>query len=217
MTNNNDKAAVIMKSTLNRMPLYYNYLIEKAKGGDLYASSTDIAGSLRLTPIQVRKDLACVSQLSGKPRLGFEIQPLLADIEMVLGYNNVDDAVLVGVGQLGRALLSYNGFKSYGLNIVAGFDNDDDMVGIKINNKPVLPLFKLPQIIRRLNINIGIISVSAESAQSVSDLLVSSGIKAIWNFAPVHISIPDDVIIKNENLAASLASLSRELSDSFNE
>ncbi|MCK9302060.1 MAG: redox-sensing transcriptional repressor Rex [Bacteroidales bacterium] len=215
MTSNNDKPTAIMKATLQRMPLYYNYLIDRAKDGDIYASSTSIAQSLRLTPIQVRKDLACVSQNSGKPRMGFEIITLLKDIEIILGYNNVDNAVLVGVGRLGRALLSYSGFNGYGLNIVAGFDIDEDLIGIKINGKPIMPIYKFSQLVKSLNINIGIITVSSGAAQSVCNLMVSAGIKAIWNFAPIHINIPNNVILKNENLAASLASLSKELADTF--
>ena len=215
MNEQNDKPAVILKATLKRLPLYYNYLKEKEKVGELYVSSTVIAKSLKLNPIQIRKDLAYVSKTAGKPRMGFEISPLIEDMENFLGYKNVDDAVLVGVGRLGRTLLSYNGFQEYGLNIVAGFDVDEDIIGLKINGKPIMPIQRLKQMVERLNINIGIITVSSESAQNVCDLLVGAGIKAIWNFVPTHIEITENVIIKNENLAASLAGLSHELLNSL--
>ncbi|MEG1556474.1 MAG: redox-sensing transcriptional repressor Rex, partial [Bacteroidales bacterium] len=126
------KSAGISKATLNRLPTYFYYLKERIKEGEHYISSTTIAESLKLNPIQVRKDLAFVSSTAGKPRMGFEINELINDIETFLGYNNVDDAILVGVGQLGRTLLSYDGFKNYGLNIVAAFDSNEDIVDIKI-------------------------------------------------------------------------------------
>ncbi len=209
-----EKTSVIINASLKRLPLYYNYLKNKSKEGEVYASSTLIANSLNLNPIQVRKDLAFVSSTSGKPRMGFEILPLISDLETFLGYNNVDEAVLVGVGKLGRTLLSYDGFKDYGLDIIAGFDSDENLAGIKINGKPVLPISKLKTVVSRLNVHIGIIAVTKEAAQKVCNLLVDAGIKAIWNFAPTLVEVPKGIIIRNENLAASLAALSLELIES---
>jgi AT-rich DNA-binding protein len=216
MNTQTQNALVIMKSTLSRLPLYYCYLKDRVKEGNLYISSAIIAESLKLNPVLVRKDLASVSTCAGKPRMGFEITALIHDLEVFLGYNNVDEAVLVGVGGLGRTLLSYEGFQNYGLNIVAGFDINEDLIGIKINGKPVLPMDKLPEMIRRMKINIGIITVPKALAQEVCDELLSCGIKAIWNFAPAHIDVPEGVLIKNENLAASLAVLSKELFKKLN-
>jgi redox-sensing transcriptional repressor len=143
--------------------------------------------------------------------MGFEIESLITDIEDVLGFNNLDEVVLVGAGRLGRTLLSYQGFAEYKLNIVAGFDVSEELVGIQVNNKPILHIDKLTTIVERFNIKIGIITVQKESAQEVCDIMVKSGIKVIWNFAPVHLEVPDGIIIKHENLAVSLAILTQKL------
>lgn len=211
MNSNNQKSIVILKSTLSRLPLYYCYLKDKVNDGGHYISSAVIAESLKLNPIQVRKDLACVSSCAGRPRLGFELASLIRDLETYLGYNNVNESVLVGVGGLGRTLLSYEGFQEYGLDIVAGFDTNEDLVGIKINGKPILPMNKLESVLKRMKINIAIIAVPKGAAQSVCNQLIDGGVKAIWNFAPTHIEVPEGILVKNENLAASLAVLSNEL------
>lgn len=201
----------IIKTVMSRLPLYYNFLLEKRKENCAYISSAVIAKSLKLNNVQVRKDLACVSKQSGKPRVGFEIESLINDIEEVLGFNSLDEVVLVGAGRLGRTLLSYQGFADYKLNIVAGFDNSFDLVGTTVNDKPILHIDKFTTIVERLNIKIGIITVQKESAQEVCDMMIKAGIKVIWNFAPVHLEVPDGIIIKHENLAVSLALLTKKL------
>lgn len=201
----------VPKATLNRLPLYYSYLIDKQREGHSYASSTDISTSLKMSSILVRKDLSYVSKHAGKPKLGFEIAPLLKDLTTYLGYDNTTDAILIGVGRLGRTLMCYKGFERYGLNIVAGFDTDEDFFGMEIGGRPVLHMCKLTKLIERMHIKIGIITVPGDQAQEVADMLVNAGILAIWNFAPVHIETPRHVIVQNVNLAASLAALSQEL------
>ena len=205
------KRIVLLSSTLSRLPLYHCYLKDRQREGQLYVSATTIAESLSLNSVLVRKDLASISRLPGKPRMGFSIAPLLADLEDYLGYNNLDEALIVGVGSLGRALLAYEAFEQYGLSIVVGFDSDEGLAGIRVGGKPVLPMSKLADMVRRLGIRIGIITVPKEQAQSVCDALIEAGVKAIWNFAPVHLEVPGGVLLKNENLAASLAALSYEL------
>lgn len=201
----------IIKAVMSRLPLYYNFLLEKRKENCAYISSAVMAKSLKLNNVQVRKDLACVSKQSGKPRVGFEIESLINDIEEVLGFNSLDEVVLVGAGRLGRTLLSYQGFADYKLNIVAGFDNSFDLVGTTVNDKPILHIDKFTTIVERLHIKIGIITVQKESAQEVCDMMIKAGIKVIWNFAPVHLEVPDGIIIKHENLAVSLAILAQKL------
>ena len=205
------KRIVLLSSALSRLPLYHCYLKDRQREGQLYVSATTIAESLSLNSVLVRKDLASISRLPGKPRMGFSIAPLLADLEDYLGYNNLDEALIVGVGSLGRALLAYEAFEQYGLSIVVGFDSDEGLAGIRVGGKPVLPMSKLADMVRRLGIRIGIITVPKEQAQSVCDALIEAGVKAIWNFAPVHLEVPGGVLLKNENLAASLAALSYEL------
>lgn len=207
-----EKSLVIMKSTLSRLPIYYCYLQEKLEQGVEYVSSSLIAETLSLNPVQVRKDLASVSTVPGRPKRGFLTERLLDDMKAYLGYNNFDEAILVGVGSLGRTLLQYPGFANYGLGIVAGFDVNTDLHGKRIGGKAVMPMDKLPSLVKRLGIHIGIIAVPSPQAQAVADLMIANGIRAIWNFSPSHVNVPRGVIIKNENLAASLAVLSRELS-----
>lgn len=208
-----NKSLVIMKSTLSRLPLYYYYIEERQREGQRYVSSGAIAESLSLTPVQVRKDLASVSTKPGRTKLGFETAQLLEDIKAYLGTNELEEAVLVGVGGLGRTLLSYGGFAQYGLNIVAGFDSNPALHGMTVASKPVLDIAQLSEVVRRLSIRIGIITVPAPQAQKVADMLVEAGIRAIWNFAPTLITLPEGVLIRNENLAFSLAVLAMKLNN----
>lgn len=205
------KEADVSKATLSRMPAYLRYLKEESVKGVEYVASAAIAKDMAVSAVLVRKDLALVSSIAGRPRLGFEVNGLIADIEKFLGYDNVSDALVVGVGGLGRAFLGYEGFKNYGLNIVAGFDADPALVGTKIASKPVLSPDDLADFVQQRNINIGIITVPKSAAQTVCDRMIGAGIKAIWNFASVKLNVPNGVIVRYEDLAASLAMLSGEL------
>ena len=202
----------VSRQTLERLPVYLRFLKSQSKSGPLNTSAKAIAEALGLTEIQVRKDLAAISD-GGKPRIGYIIDDLVSDLEEFLGYKDVNDAVIVGAGKLGKALMSYKGFSDYGLNIVAAFDTSDDVAGTEEEGKPIFHLDKLEDLCKRMNIRIGIITAPAESAQSIADKMVKSGILAIWNFAPAHIEVPQTVLVKNENMAASLAVLSKHLSE----
>ncbi len=206
----------VSKQTLMRLPVYLTYLKSLPRDGPPHISSTTIAEELGLNSVQVRKDLAAVCS-GGKPRIGYVREELIDAVERFLGYHNVDSAIIVGAGKLGRALLSYQGFAQYGLNIVAAFDVDERLVGQEVDGKPVLPLHKLPYLAQRLQAHIGIVTVPAEQAQAVCGKLVSSGIRAIWNFAPVHLNVPPGILVQNENMAASLAVLSKHLAKTLNE
>ena len=196
--------------TLARLPLYLRILKEMNRQGCEYASGAVVAKQLNLDPIVVRKDLA-VTGVIGKPRLGFPVQSLLMGIEEFLGWSNTMDAVLVGAGSLGTALLGYDGFKQYGLSIVAVFDNNPRKVGKRSKGQLILPMSELGNVIRKLSVKLGILTVPAEHAQSVADEMVEGGVRGIWNFTPVRLKVPDDVILKREDLAASLAILSHRL------
>ncbi len=200
------KKSTISLATLKRLPTYLGYLRE-AKLESNYISSGTISESLHLNEIQVRKDLASVCD-KGKPKVGYPIEGLIKDIESYLGYHNVSDAVIIGAGKLGRALLAYQGFQEYGLNVVAAFDHHLDYVD---ESNKIFHISKFEELIKRLNVKIGIITVGKENAQTVANLLISQGVKAIWNFAPTHLEVSDDVIVLNENLAASFAVLSKAL------
>lgn len=201
----------ISKQSLLRLPYYLTYLKNAQAAGAVNISAPKMAADLKVNEVQVRKDLASVSSCGGKPRTGYELNRLISDMESFLGYDNVDEAVIVGVGSLGKALYYYKGFSDYGLNIVAGFDNkncDDDPSN---SEKPVFHSSKLKDLCKRMQIKIGIITVPEICAQSVCNELVESGVLAILNFAPVHLTAPPGIIIQDVNLASSLAVLSSHL------
>ena len=206
----------ISRETLKRLPLYWNYL-KSLKGEEPgHISATHIASALDLYDVQVRKDLACVSS-KGKPKIGYETKELIHDIEQFLGYDNQDYAALVGVGNLGRALMSYSGFRDYGLDICAAFDADEHIVGTRINGKEIQPVDRLRSVCREKKVRIGIITVPTEKAQTVCDELIAGGALAIWNFAPVNLKVPEGILVHNENMAVSLALLSKHLSEKLEE
>ena len=207
------KSLIVMKSTLSRLPMYYYYLLEKSKQGEDYVSSTAIAETLSLNPVQVRKDLASISTVRGKPNHGFLTMQLMADLREYMGYDHDDEAVMVGVGRLGSALMHYDGFEHCGVNIVAGFDTDPEKVGTVVNDKPVLDMAKMPSLLKRLGVQIAILAVPLEVAQTVADQLIAAGVRAIWNWSPTLLNVPDGVVVKNENVAATLAWISAHLHD----
>jgi redox-sensing transcriptional repressor len=179
-------------------------------GGPDNISSTVISAALGVNDVQVRKDLAVVSN-GGKPKIGHITKDLIADLERFLGHDNYTDAVLVGTGNLGRAFLSYENFKSYGLKIVAAFDSDPEQIGQTINKVQVLDAAKIENICERMVVHIGIITVPAYCAQEVCNQMIAGGVRALWNFAPLNLNVPKNIIVKNEDMAASLAVLTRQL------
>lgn len=202
----------ISKSTLKRLPVYLSYLKRIPADSSVYISATALAAALDMGEVQVRKDLALVSS-GGRPKVGYHRESLIRDIENFLGYTNTNDAVLVGAGKLGRALLSYSGFAEYGLNILAAFDSDDVLIGTSKSGKPIMQMSRLEEFCKLNKVRIGIITVPAEYAQEVCDRLIACGIKAIWNFAPKHLDVPSGILVQSENMAASLAVLSKHLSE----
>ena len=205
----------ISKATIARMPLYLHFLQEENSKGAQYISSTVIAQNISVSSVLVRKDLALVSSQAGRPRLGFEIRRLIVDIEKFLGYDTLSDAVIVGAGGLGRAFLGYEGFKSNGLNIVAAFDVSEKLIGTTVSGKEILPLSKLKSFVETHKIRLGIITVPKHAAQDVLNQMVEAGIEAIWNFAPAPLRAPKEIVLKTEDLAASLAMLAGKLYGSF--
>ena len=202
----------ISRATLKRLPTYLSYLKALPSEASANISATALAAGLHMGEVQVRKDLALVSD-GGRPKIGYNREHLIADIENFLGYGNSNDAVLIGAGKLGRALLGYGGFAEYGLNIVAAFDANDTLIGTTNGGKPIMHLSRLGEVCQRYKIKIGIITVPAEYAQGVCDLLIENGILAIWNFAPKHLNVPDGILVQNENMAASLALLCKHLNE----
>jgi redox-sensing transcriptional repressor len=207
------KPVILSEQALKRLPRYLLYLKELQTQGCAFVTAPAVARQLGLNEVQVRKELSLMSTVPGKPRTGFSISDLIDNIETYLGYRNVDDAVLVGVGSLGHALLGNRGFDYCGVHIVAAFDRNEAMDGLTVHDKPVFAVRRMVDLCRRMHIRIGIITVSPDQAQYVCDQLVSAGVLAIWNFAPVQLRVPDHVIVRNEDLSTSLAMLAHQLQE----
>lgn len=208
------KPKEISKSVLKRLPSYLTYLKSLPPDSPPNISATALAAALSMGEVQVRKDLALVSD-GGRPKVGYMRQSLIADIEQFLGYDNTTEAVLIGAGKLGQALLGYSGFAEYGLEIVAAFDADETLDGKTESGKPIYAISKLPQFCQERKVLMGIITVPA-AAQQVCDLLIANGIKAVWTFAPAHLDVPPHILVQYENMATSLAVLSVHLSAQIN-
>lgn len=196
---------------LQRYPIYLKYLKEIYANGVEYISSPQIAEKLGYSQEQVRKDLANVSLESGRPKKGRTVRQLIRDLEIFLGYRGSSPAVLVGCGRLGKALFNYPAFSGMGLEIEAGFDVDPELVGKTVEGKMIYPMEDLPRIIKSKRIMIAIVAVPVKAAQQVVDLLAKSGAKAIWNFAPTLIDVPNGVVVETVDLASSLAVLNHRL------
>lgn len=204
----------IPQPSLNRLPQYHHYLNEVKSKGISVISCSVIGRDLNLVPVQVRKDLQFTG-IVGKPKTGYSVVNLIAAIETFLGWNNVNEAFLAGAGNLGTALLGHERFSNFGLRIVAAFDTDPAKIGQWIHGKMVLPLEKLPDLAQRMSIHLGIITTPAEYAQTIAEEMLRGGIQAIWNFAPVRLKMPPYIIVHNEDLYSSLASLSWKLARRF--
>lgn len=199
----------ISKAVLKRLPGYVAYLKSIPADSSPYISATALANALGMGEVQVRKDLAMVSD-GGRPKIGYLRESLIEDIEQFLGYDNTTDAVLIGAGKLGQALLGYVGFDAYGLNILAAFDVQP-FADKTEEGKPIYHISQLESFCKTNKVLMGIITVPVAHAQEVCDSLIRYGIKAIWNFAPTHLDVPEHILVQNENMATSLAVLSMHL------
>jgi redox-sensing transcriptional repressor len=196
--------------TLKRLPLYLRLLRRMKEAGEEYASGAVVAKELGLDPIVVRKDLAMTGAV-GRPRLGFRMDEIITAIENFLGWSNTSDAFLAGVGNLGTALLGYQGFEQHGMRIAAAFDASPELIGKPVHGKTILDIHKLPSLAKRMHVQIGIITATASVAQGIADAMIEGGIRGIWNFTPAKLTVPDHVTLQREDLASSLAVLSHRL------
>lgn len=195
--------------TIKRMPQYLR-LFNKILGyGRDYISSVQIAQETGLRPILIKKDLLMVGA-PGKTKLGYNVKGTVEAIETYLGWHDKKDVCLVGYGKLGAALFNYEGFKKHGFNIVAAFDCDAQKITQEAQHN-LYPINQLTKVIQENKISTAIIAVPATAAQGVADTLVGAGVKAVWNFSPVDIKVPEDVIIQNEDLSVGLALLCSRL------
>lgn len=212
MKNEENSLKSVPEPTLRRLPKYINLLTNLNRESVLFISSNTISEELGLDSIQVRKDLS-LTGVVGRPKIGFNVKELLSALYHTLNWDNINDAFLVGAGSLGAALMGYKTFKDYGLNIIAAYDSDDSKIGETIQGVEILPVDKLTEMIKRMHVNIGVITVPSDEAQHIADLMVAGGIKAIWNFAPIHIKVPKNIIVENAQLSQSLGVLTHKLAE----
>ena len=194
----------IPEPTLRRLPWYLAYIKLLKGNGDIVVSSTQIAKEISVDASQVAKDLSFVN-ISGKTRVGYEIDALIDILEDFLGFTSQHKAFLFGVGQLGAALMRDSGLNQYGLDIIAGFDIRNDEIGKEVGGIPVFPIDTLPEKQKEYGATIGIITVPVDKAQEVTDFIIDNGIKALWNFTPFRIRVPENIVVQNTSIYAHLA------------
>ena len=195
---------IITKATLGRLPVYLEFL-KKQKCENI--SSTQIARALELGEVLVRKDLNSVCGL-GKPKVGYNRQKLMDSMLDTLGVDKNISAIIIGAGKLGTAILEYGGFSEYGVDIKAAFDNDPEKINRTLTNgKKIYSADSLKEYCAKNDIRIGILAVPQSEAQAVCDKMIECNIRAIWNLTTYTLDVPDNVIVKNENLALSLSFL----------
>lgn len=199
-----DKIDKVPEPTLRRLPWYLSVCRLLKSRGETYVSSTRLSKETNIVASQIAKDLSCVN-IVGRTRVGYEIDNLLDVLERFLGFTTLHKAFLFGAGRLGGALLNDKGLKQFGLEVVAAFDTNPKMVGHSVSGIPVYHINDIGAKMRRYNVKIGILTVPIDNAQEVADKMVAWGIKAIWNFTPLRIRVPDDIVVQNTSLYAHLS------------
>ena len=194
----------VPEPTLRRLPWYLAFVKLMKGKGEAFISSTQIAKEINVDPSQVAKDLSFVN-ISGKTRVGYDINALVDVLEDFLGFTSQHKAFLFGVGSLGASLLHDTGLSQYGLEIVAGFDVREDLDGSEINGIPVFHMDDFPVKQKEYGATIGVITVPVEKAQEVTDRIIEGGIKALWNFTPFRIRVPEHIVVQNTSMYAHLA------------
>lgn len=194
----------VPEPTLRRLPWYLAFLKLLKDKGETSVSSTLIAKEINVDPSQVAKDLSFVN-ITGKTRVGYDIETLVDVLEDFLGFTIQHKAFLFGVGSLGAALLHDSGLSQYGLDVVAGFDVREELAGTYINGIPVYHLRDFPLMQKEFGVTIGIITVPVDKAQEVTDSIIEGGIRALWNFTPFRIRVPEHIVVQNTSMYAHLA------------
>ena len=204
----------VPEPTLRRLPWYLSNVKLLRKRGERFVSSTQISKEINIDASQIAKDLSYVN-ISGRTRVGYEIDTLIAVLEDFLGFTNIHKAFLFGVGSLGGALLRDSGLNHFGLEIVAAFDVNPDLVGTALNGIPIYHSDDFEEKMQAYDVNIGVLTVPIEIAQKITDTIGAGGNKAVWNFTPFRIRVPEDIVVQNTSLYAHLAVMFNRLN--FNE
>ncbi|MFP4289859.1 MAG: redox-sensing transcriptional repressor Rex [Bacteroidales bacterium] len=210
MKSNNGEVAPIPEPTLRRLPGYLSFFKSLKINNVAHVSSGQIASNFKMDSTLVTKDLSYTG-IKGRTKIGYNVDELIESIILFLDFNNQEKAFLFGVGNLGKALIKYQGLKSYGLHIVAGFDIDHKVINTTLNDVKIFSLNDFRDMAQKLNVRLGIITTPDAKAQEIADLMVAWGIKAIWNFTPQSIKVPDSIIVENTSVYSDLAVILNKL------
>ncbi len=208
------EAGKVPEPTLRRLPWYLSNIKLMKEKGEQYVSSTQISKEINIDASQIAKDLSYVN-ISGRTRVGYNIDALIEVLESFLGFTNMHKAFLFGVGSLGAALLRDSGLHHFGLEIVAAFDVNPELVGKDLNGIPIFHSDDFEAKMKEYDVNIGVLTVPINIAQEITDKMVDGGIKAVWNFTPFRIRVPENIVVQNTSLYAHLAVMFNRLN--FNE
>ena len=208
------EADKVPEPTLRRLPWYLSNIKLMKEKGEQYVSSTQISKERNIDASQIAKDLSYVN-ISGRTRVGYNIDALIEVLESFLGFTNMHKAFLFGVGSLGAALLRDSGLHHFGLEIVAAFDVNPELVGKDLNGIPIFHSDDFEAKMKEYDVNIGVLTVPINIAQEITDKMVDGGIKAVWNFTPFRIRVPENIVVQNTSLYAHLAVMFNRLN--FNE
>lgn len=208
------EADKVPEPTLRRLPWYLSNIKLMKEKGEQYVSSTQISKEINIDASQIAKDLSYVN-ISGRTRVGYNIDALIEVLESFLGFTNMHKAFLFGVGSLGAALLQDSGLQHFGLEIVAAFDVNPDLVGKDLNGIPIFHSDEFEAKMKEYDVNIGVLTVPINIAQEITNKMVDGGIKAVWNFTPFRIRVPENIVVQNTSLYAHLAVMFNRLN--FNE
>ena len=206
--------AKVPEPTLRRLPWYLSNVKLLKQKGEQYVSSTQISKEINVDASQIAKDLSYVN-ISGRTRVGYEVDALIEVLEDFLGFTDMHNAFLFGVGSLGGALLRDSGLKHFGLEIVAAFDVNPNLIGTHINGIPIFHSSEFVKKMKEYDVHIGVLTVPIEIAQQITDTMIAGGIKAVWNFTPFRIRVPENIVVQNTSLYAHLAVMFNRLN--FNE
>ena len=208
------EADKVPEPTLRRLPWYLSNIKLMKEKGEQYVSSTQISKEINIDASQIAKDLSYVN-ISGRTRVGYNIDALIEVLESFLGFTNMHKAFLFGVGSRGAALLGDSGLHHFGLEIVAAFDVNPELVGKDLNGIPIYHSDDFEAKMKEYDVNIGVLTVPINIAQEITDKMVDGGIKAVWNFTPFRIRVPENIVVQNTSLYAHLAVMFNRLN--FNE
>lgn len=208
------EADKVPEPTLRRLPWYLSNIKLMKEKGEQCVSSTQISKEINIDASQIAKDLSYVN-ISGRTRVGYNIDALIEVLESFLGFTNMHKAFLFGVGSLGAALLRDSGLHHFGLEIVAAFDVNPELVGKDLNGIPIFHSDDFEAKMKEYDVNIGVLTVPINIAQEITNKMVDGGIKAVWNFTPFRIRVPENIVVQNTSLYAHLAVMFNRLN--FNE